>query len=449
MTGQLHLNAFLMGVGHHEAAWRHPATEPADLGSVAHFQRLAQIAERGTFDSVFLADSVQVAGDVEHTAAERFEPLTLLSAIAAATSRIGLIGTVSTGYSEPYNLARQFASLDHISGGRAGWNIVTTAGDRSAQNFGLDGARAHADRYRRATEFVDVATALWDSWEDEAPVRDRASGRYVDPERVHEISHDGEFFRVRGPLNSIRSRQGRPVLVQAGSSEDGKAFAAAHAEAVFTAQQTLGDARDFYRDLKARAVAAGRAPSSIAVLPGIVPVLGATAAEADRLAAELDDLIVPARAVAQLSEMIGVDLSGRPLDAPLPPLPSVERINGAKSRFELVRDLAARERLTLRQLLGRLGGGRGHQVVVGTPERIADHIEQWYAAGAADGFNVMPPLLPSGLEAFVDNVVPELRRRGLFRTEYAGTTLRDHLGFARPENRFAHAQEGEGRSVSA
>jgi FMN-dependent oxidoreductase (nitrilotriacetate monooxygenase family) len=430
---ELHLNAFLMGVGHHEAAWRHPDTDPALVGDVRHFQNLAQTAERGTFDSVFLADGVQVWGDIEHTIAGRFEPLTLLTALAAVTSRIGLIATASTGFSEPYNLARWFSSLDHISGGRAGWNIVTSAGDRAAQNFNRDANTEHAERYQRAAEFLEVTTGLWDSWEDDALVVDKESGVFADPEKVHELNHRGRFFGVRGPLNSVRSPQGRPLLVQAGSSEDGKAFAAAHAEAVFTAQQTFEEARAFYVDLKSR-LAPGRA---VKVLPGIVPILGSTVEEANRLADELDSLIIPVRALRQLSDLIEVDLSGHPLDQPLPPFPPVTKINGAKSRFELVRDLAERERLTLRQLLGRLGGGRGHQVVVGTPEQIADHIQYWFENGAADGFNVMPPLLPSGLTEFVDHVVPELRRRGLFRHEYTGSTLREHYGLPRPASQFA------------
>ncbi len=433
---QLHLNAFLMGVGHHEAAWRHPRTDPALIDDVGHFQNLARTAERGRFDSVFLADGVQVWGDIQHTAAGRLEPITLLTAIAVVTDHIGLIATASTSYSEPYNLARWFSSLDHISNGRAGWNIVTSAGDRAAQNFNRDAAADHAQRYARADEFVDVVSALWDSWQDDALVVDKRSGVFADPSRVHEINHRGRFFGVRGPLNSTRSPQGRPLLVQAGSSEDGRSFAAAHAEAVFTAQQTFEEAQSFYRDLKSRLPGYGRDPDEVKVLPGIVPVLGSTTDEANRLATELDELIVPTRAVAQLTELIGVDLTDHPLDQPLPPFPEVNRINGAKSRFELVRDLAERERLTLRQLIGRLGGGRGHQVIVGTPEHIADHIEHWFTNGAADGFNVMPPLLPSGLAEFVDHVVPELRRRGLFRTDYAADTLRGHYGIARPTNRF-------------
>ncbi|SDI08515.1 FMN-dependent oxidoreductase, nitrilotriacetate monooxygenase family [Actinokineospora alba] len=434
---KLHLNAFLMGVGHHEAAWRHPRTDVSALDSVAHFQNLAKIAERGTFDSVFLADGVQIWGDVRHSIANRFEPVTLLTALAAVTEHIGLIATASTGFSEPYNLARLFASLDHISGGRAGWNIVTTAGDRSAQNFNRDTNFEHARRYERAAEFLEVTTALWDSWEDDALIVDPAAGVYADDTKVHEINHRGEWFCVRGPLNATRSPQGRPLLVQAGSSEDGKAFAARWAEAVFTAQQTFEDATTFYTDLKRLVAKAGRAPEHLKVLPGIVPVLGGTEQEARALAEELDDLIIPTRAVRQLTEMIGIDLTDHPLDEPLPALPPVSHINGAKSRFELVRDLAERERLTLRQLLARLGGGRGHQVVAGTPEQIADHIELWFRNGAADGFNVMAPLLPSGLEDFVETVIPLLRSRGLFRTEYEAKNLRGHYGLPRPESKFA------------
>jgi FMN-dependent oxidoreductase (nitrilotriacetate monooxygenase family) len=437
---ELHLNAFLMGVGHHEAAWRHPRTDPHALDDVTHFQNLARIAERGTFDSVFLADGVQIWGDVRHSIANRFEPVTLLTAIAQVTDHIGLIATASTGFSEPYNLARLFASLDHISGGRAGWNIVTTAGDRAAQNFNKDVNTEHADRYQRADEFLDVVTALWDSWEDDALVVDRESGVYADDGKVHEINHKGRFFSVRGPLNTVRGPQGHPLLVQAGSSEDGKAFAATWAEAVFTAQQTHEEATAFYADLKRRVAAQGRPVDGVKVLPGIVPVLGGTEAEANKLADELTHLIIPARALRQLTELIGIDLTRHPLDAPLPELPPVSHVNGAKSRFELVRDLAARDKLTLRQLLGRLGGGRGHQVVAGTPEQIADHIELWFTTGAADGFNVMAPLLPSGLAEFVDHVVPLLRARGLFRNEYTGRTLREHYGLPRPVSRYAEPQ---------
>lgn len=429
----LHLNLFLLGVGHHEAAWRHPATNPADLGDIGHFQGLARAAEAAGFDSVFLADGVEARPDTAHSLAGHFEPFTLLAALAAVTSRIGLIGTVSTGFTEPYNLARQFASLDHISHGRAGWNIVTSAGDLAARNFNRSANQEHAVRYERADEFLDVVTALWDSWDDDALRLDRGTGTFADPRKVRTIDHVGKHFQVRGPLNIPRGPQGHPLLVQAGSSQDGRGFAARWAEAVFTAQQTLEEGQEFYADLKACAAALGRDPGQLVILPGIVPVIGSTQAEARSLDRELDELIVPARAVGVLSDLLGVDLRDHPLDAPLPP---VTAINGAKSRFELIRDLAERDRLTLRQLVGRLGGGRGHQVVVGTPERIADHIERWYLQGAADGFNVMPPLLPTGLTAFTEHVVPILRTRGLFRSGYSGSTLREHYGLARPANRY-------------
>ncbi|WP_407548025.1 LLM class flavin-dependent oxidoreductase [Streptomyces sp. Pv4-95] len=429
---QLHLNLFLMGVGHHEAAWRHPLTDPSRVSDIAHFQDLARKAEEAAFDSVFLADGLEVRSPVQYGLVNHFEPLTLLSAIAAVTTRIGVIGTASTGFSEPFNLARQFASLDHLSHGRAGWNIVTSAGDRAAQNFSQDANQAHTERYARAAEFLEVTRALWDSWEDGALVLDRETGAYADPSKVHEINHSGAYFRVRGPLNVPRSPQGRPLLVQAGSSEDGKAFAARYAEAVFTAQQTREDAQAFYQDLKRRAAAHGRDPEGLKVLPGIVPVIGSTEAEARALDRELNELITPQRAVAVLSTTLGIDLTDHPLDAPLPPLPPVSAVNGAKSRFELIRDLAEREGLTLRQLIGRLGGGRGHQVFAGTPEQIADFIEEWFREGAADGFNVMPPVLPAGLDAFVDHVLPLLRKRGLFREGYTGSTLREHYGLPLP-----------------
>ena len=436
---QLHLNLFLMGVGHHEAAWRHPRTDPSRLSDIRYFQQLAATAEAAAFDSVFLADGVEGPTPGANSWVSHFEPFTLLSALAVSTERIGLIGTVSTGFTEPYNLARQFASLDHISNGRAGWNIVTSAGDRAAQNFGRSSNQEHATRYQRAAEYLEVAQSLWDSWEDDALLLDRASGLVTAPGKLHELNHRGEHFQVRGPLNIPRGPQGHPLLVQAGSSQDGRDFAARYAEAVFTAQQTLDEGRSFYADLKRRAAALGRDPAGVVVLPGVVPVLGSTEAEAKALDQELDQLINPTRAVHTLSTLLGVDLHDHPLDAPLPPLPPVTAINGAKSRFELVRDLAERDGLTLRQLIGRLGGGRGHQVLAGTPEQVADHIELWFTQGAADGFNVMPPILPEGLELFTEHVVPLLRERGLFRTEYQGATLREHYGLARPANRYAAA----------
>ncbi|WP_106397888.1 LLM class flavin-dependent oxidoreductase [Actinocorallia populi] len=432
---RLHLNAFVMGVGHHEAAWRHPRTDPAATLDVGHYQRIARKAEEGRLDSIFLADGVALAGNVRHNALDHFEPLTLLAAIAAATEHIGLIATASTTYNEPFNLARKFASLDHISGGRAGWNIVTSASEAEARNFGVD-RPGHADRYARADDFLEAAVKLWDSWEDGSVLRDTASGVFADTAKIHEVGHEGPFFRVKGPLNISRGPQGRPLLVQAGSSESGKEFAARWAEAVFTAQQTLAEGKAFYADLKGRLARYGRGAGELLVLPGISPFIGSTEAEAERLQEEFQELINPEYGIAQLSHMTGLDLSGHPLDGPLPDgLP--ETTEGNRSRFELVVGLARREGLTIRGLIGRLAGGRGHRVVAGTPERIADQIQEWFENGAADGFNVMPPYYPGGLDDFVDHVVPILRARGLFRTEYESRTLRGHYGLARPDSRYA------------
>jgi FMN-dependent oxidoreductase (nitrilotriacetate monooxygenase family) len=442
-TREFHLNAFLMNAGHHDAAWRHPRTRPERATDLTYFQELARTAERGKLDSVFLADGLALWGQVRYNVLGGFEPLTLLSALAAVTSRIGLIATVSTTFNEPFHVARKFASLDHISGGRAGWNIVTSGSVNEARNFGLAEHPEHSARYDRAREFVDVATKLWDSWEDDAPVVDRERGIYADAAKVRAIDHAGEHFRVQGPLNVQRSPQGYPLLVQAGSSEDGKEFAAQHAEAVFTAQQTLADGQAFYKDLKSRLPRHGRAPEDLKILPGICPVIGSTEAEAHALEDELTALQIPEYGLAQLSSMLGVDLSGLPLDGPLPELPEERDINGNKSRFTLVAELARRDGLNLRELIARLGGGRGHRVFAGTPEQIADQLEEWFTQGAADGFNIMPPHLPGGLEDFVDHVVPILQSRGLFRTEYTGRTLREHYGLPRPANRLAAAARKE------
>lgn len=436
MTRTLHLNAFLMGVGHHEAAWRHPLTSAPDALTAAHYVRLGQIAERGLLDSVFFADGLAVGPNVHRNTQAVFEPITLLTAIAGATNHVGLIATASTTYNEPYTLARAFASLDRISGGRAGWNIVTSGSDEEAANYGYDRAPVHAGRYGRATEFLDVALTLWDSWEPDAVELDAEAGVFADPAKVHPAEHVGEHFSVAGALNVPGSPQGRPVLVQAGSSESGKEFAAQYAEAVFTAQRTLAEGQEFYADLKGRLAAYGRSPDDLAVLPGIVPFIADTAEEARALEQEFTDLISPDYALRQLSRMLGIDLTDHPLDAPLPPLPTIDRIEGNKSRYQLVRDLAEGEQLTVRELIGRLGGGRGHRTFAGTPEQVADEIQAWFEGGAADGFNVMPPYLPGGLEVFVDRVVPILQQRGLFRTSYAGSTLRENLGLRPHVNRY-------------
>jgi FMN-dependent oxidoreductase (nitrilotriacetate monooxygenase family) len=437
---QLHFNAFLMSSGHHEAAWRLPESDPFASTDLGYWRGLAQIAERAAFDSVFLADSPALRNSAAHRPPGALEPTVLLTAMAVATSHIGLIATASTTYNDPYNLARRFASLDHVSGGRAGWNIVTTAERASAQNFGLEDRPSHRERYERAAEFVDVSTRLWDSWEDGAELGDKAAGRYADVSRIHPVEYAGRYFRVRGPLNVPRSPQGRPLLVQAGSSPDGRAFAARYADAIFTAQQTLADGQEFYADMKRRARQAGRDPDHVKILPGIVPVIGSTEAEAQALCDELEELIIPEYGLAQLSQVLEVPAAILDLDRPLPAdvfgRPQVE---GAQSRFDLITGLARRENLTVRQLISRLGGGRGHRTFTGTPEQVADTIVDWFERGAADGFNVMPAALPAGLQVFAEQVIPILRGRGLFRARYTGRTLREHYGLPRPDSQYAAA----------
>jgi FMN-dependent oxidoreductase (nitrilotriacetate monooxygenase family) len=438
---ELHLNAFLMEAGHHEAAWRLPESNPHADVDLQHWIRLARLAEDARFDSLFLADGPALTGTGEFRPPGQLEPLTLLTALSQATERIGLIATVSTTYNSPYNLARRLASVDHVSGGRAGWNIVTSAGADEAANFGLDDRPDHAARYARADEFLDIAKRLWDSWETEAVLGDKAAGRYADPDRIHRLDHRGEHFKVAGPLNVQRPPQGHPLLVQAGSSEDGKDFAAKHAEAIFTAHQTYERAADFYRDLKARVRAAGRNPDHVVVLPGIVPVIGSTEAEAQARAKQLDDLRIPEYGVRQLAWSLEADPAELALDAPLPDSVVHRRREGSQSRAELIIELAQREQLTVRQILSRLGGGRGHFTFVGTPDQVADTIVAWFEGGAADGFNIMAPALPGDLETFVEQVLPILRGKGLFREEYAGTTLREHYGLPVPANSFHRAAE--------
>jgi FMN-dependent oxidoreductase (nitrilotriacetate monooxygenase family) len=437
MARQLHFNLFLHDTGHHEASWRLPESDPfANLSLAAH-QQLTRVAEAAKFDSVFLADSPVLWGDPGRRPSGKLEPTLLLAALAVNTDHIGLIATASTSYNEPYNLARRFASLDHLSGGRAGWNIVTTAGDPAARNFGLEHQPLHTTRYERADEFLDVSTKLWDSWADDAIVADKVAGVHALRDRVRGIDHRGTFFRVDGPLNVPRSPQAYPLLVQAGSSEDGKEFAAKWAEAVFTAQPTLAESQAFYADLKRRVAAAGRDPDHVVILPGIVPVIGDTQAQARELEAELDRLIGARYAVAQLAQTLRVDPQRLKLDEQLPAdLPDEDEIEGAKSRYTLIVDWARRENLTVRELIGKLGGGRGHRTFTGTPVQVADTIQHYFENGAADGFNIMPAVLPSGIEAFADRVVPILQERGLFRTAYTGSTLREHYGLPRPANRF-------------
>ena len=418
---QLSIAAFMMRHGHHVAAWRHPQTD-LESNPFKVFQQQVRNAERACLDAVFFADSLALTGGVPS-----LEPLTLLSALAASTERIGLIGTATTTYNEPYTVARQFASLDQISDGRAGWNLVTSDNAAEAANFGREQHVAHAARYERAREFHQVVTGLWDSWDADAFINDKQGARLFDPAKLHKLNHRGDHFGVAGPLNVARSPQGRPVVVQAGGSEAGRDLAAATAEVVFTAQPTLAKAQDFYRDIKRRVVAHGRAPESLKIMPGLFAVVGRTQSEADDKFALLQSLIEPKAGLALLGRMIGnFDLSSYPLDGPLPDLPQTQ--DGQRSRQQLLTDLAQGENLTIRQLYERIAGGRGHFTVVGTAEVVADQMQAWFEQEAADGFNFMAPSLPGGLDDFLALVVPELQRRGLFRTAYQGSTLREHLG---------------------
>jgi len=435
MDRQLHFNLFINSRGHHEASWRHPDASALPLTDIRYYQELARKAEAGLFDSIFLADQLAVRDDVERAPRVWLEPITALGALAVTTSRIGLIATASTTYTEPYNLARQFASLDFISGGRAGWNVVTSWSAPAARNYGDDSQVSHAERYARAEEFMQVAKGLWDSWSDDAILDDRAGGRYARPDRIRPIDHAGDFYKVAGPLNIPRGPQGWPVLVQAGSSDTGRRFAARHAEAVFTAHMEKATAQAFYKDLKALAKDVGRSADQIHILPGLSAMIGSTEAEAQRMAQDLNDLADPEVGRKRLSGRFGgFDFSHLPLDTPLTPedFPDPSTVEAARSRTELIVGLVRREGLTLRQLLSKLAGARGHFTFAGTPEQVADLIEDWFTDGAADGFNLMPPLLPTMLDAFVDAVIPILQKRGLFRTEYEGETLRDLYGLARP-----------------
>jgi FMN-dependent oxidoreductase (nitrilotriacetate monooxygenase family) len=439
MKRQLHLNLFIHGRGHHEASWRHPASSPFALTDIRYYQDLARRAEAGLFDSIFLADQLALGEDVDQAARTWLEPVTVLAAVAVSTSRIGMIATASTTYSEPFNLARQFASLDHISNGRVGWNIVTSWLASAAGNFGDKGQVSHADRYTRGEEFMAVVKALWDSWAEDAVIDDRCGGRYARADRIRRINHKGEHYQVAGPLNMPRCPQGRPVLVQAGSSDTGRRFAARHAEAVFTAHMEKSTAQAFYADLKELVAAEGRVPAQVLILPGLSPMIGATETEAQRLAREVNELSDPEVGRKRLSGRFGGhDFSDLPLDRPLSeddfPKPAI--VEAARSRTEVILNYVRRDRPTLRELLATLAGARGHFTFAGTPEQVADLIEDWFTDGAADGFNIMPPLLPSMLDVFNAQVIPLLQQRGLFRTAYDGKTLREHYGLAWPQSAF-------------
>jgi len=433
---QLHLNINILHSGFVPSAWRLPDSDPAAFTDVRHYIRVAQIAEAGKLDAVFLADNAAIVDQIHFRPIPALEPTVLLASIAAATTHIGLIGTASTSYNEPYNIARRFATLDHVSAGRAGWNVVTTADVPSARNFGRDAAPDHAQRYARAAEFTSVVKALWDSWEDDAFIGDKASGRFVDTAKVQPIAHHGEHFSVQGPLNLPRSPQGHPVVVQAGGSADGRELAAHHAEAVFSASQSFEESLAYGRELKARAQALGRGPDAVQVLAGLTTIIGATEAQARRRRDELIDLIPWDYSLARLAGTLGITPDRLKLDERLPDnLALPANGNGNHTFFNATLALARRHGYTVRELIRELAGGGGHRVIVGTPEQIADDIEHWFRHGAADGFNLMPDALPDGLQDFVDGVVPILQRRGMFRTQYEGSTLREHLGLARPQGR--------------
>jgi FMN-dependent oxidoreductase (nitrilotriacetate monooxygenase family) len=434
---QLRLGAFMRPTTIHTGAWRYPGAFPDANFNLAHIRRFARTLERGRFDAFFMADHLAVlnmpieALKRSHTVTS-FDPLTLLPVLAVDTTHLGLIATASTTFEQPYLIARRFASLDHISGGRAGWNVVTTSNPDSALNFGLEEHMEHDERYARAREFVEVVTGLWDSWADDAFERDVESGIYFDPEKLHVLNHKGRYLQVRGPLNVARPVQGWPVIVQAGASEAGRQLAAETAEVVFAAGGHLPDAQAFYADVKSRMETLGRDRDHLKILPGAFVVVGETVDEAREKRARLDSLVYYESAIASLSIALGHDASVFDPDAPLPEIP---QSNASKTSRDRVVAMAKRENLTVRQLAQRLGGYSG-LAFVGTPKTIADSMEEWLIGEGCDGFNVMFPFVPEGLDDFVDKVVPELQRRGLFRREYEGRTLRENLGLPKPRNRF-------------
>ena len=434
---QLRLGAFMRPVSIHTGAWRYPGAFPDANFNLTHLKRFIQTLERARFDAFFMADHLAVLNmPVEalkrsHTVSS-FEPFTLLAALSQSTEHIGLVATASTTFDEPFHIARRFASLDHISNGRAGWNIVTTSNPDAALNFGREEHLAHDDRYARAREFYDVVTGLWDSWADDAFIRDQETGIFFDTEKLHALNHKGEFLSVRGPLHIARPVQGWPVIVQAGSSEPGRELAAATAEVVFAVPPNLAEGQRFYADVKGRMQKYGRDRDHMKILPGAFVVVGDTVEEARAIRAKLDSLVHYESAIASLSIALGSDASKFDPDGPLPPIPET---NDGKSSRERAIKLAEREGLTVRQLAQRLGGYSG-LAFVGTAQTIADEMQEWLETEGSDGFNIMFPWLPGGLDAFADKVVPELQRRGIFRREYEGSTLRENLGLPRPANRF-------------
>ena len=439
---QLRLGAFFNPTGHHVASWRHPNAQ-ADAGiNFKHYVEIAQTAERAKFDMVFLADNIGVR-EAKMEALSRsaqyianFEPITLISALAAVTSRIGLTCTASTSYNEPFHIARKFASLDHITGGRAGWNLVTSGQDVEAYNFNREAHYGHAERYERANEFAEIVKALWDSWDDDAFMRDKTSGQFFDPAKMHFLHHKGKHFQVRGPLNIPRSPQGHPVIVQAGTSDDGMDVAARFAEVIFSANLTIESCQKYFREVKTRAADKfGRNPDHLKVMPGLSVYVGRTEEEANEKYDYQNSLMHPVVAREILSTVLGgVDLTPYPFDGPLPD--NLPMSNASQSTFKYVTELAKEKNMTMRQIAQVVAGARAKLVIKGSPQQVADMMEQWYVEEAADGFNIMPPYLPGALDDFVELVIPELQRRGLFRTEYVGRTLREHLGLPRPPSRY-------------
>jgi FMN-dependent oxidoreductase (nitrilotriacetate monooxygenase family) len=431
VTRQMRLGVFVQTPGHHVAGWRHPDAVADGWPNLGLMRHIAATAERGKFDMFFLGDGFATGYGEHPSTIGKFEPLTLLSALAMTTSKLGLAATGSTTYAEPYHVARGFASLDHLSGGRAGWNVVTTAYAKSSAVFGRQHP-PHAERYAIAGEFVEACRILWDSWDDDAFVADKKTGQFVRPGSLHVPAFQGKYFNVQGGLNVPRPPQGHPVLIQAGSSGPGQALAARIADVVFTAQNDMSEAKAFYDTVRAQVARFGRLPDDVRIMPGVFPVIGRTEREAQATFAELNRNIDMAQGYTVLSERLGADMSVYPMDGPVPEVPETEHL---KSRAALLVGMARRDKLTLRELLYRVAAARGHLLLVGTPVLIANTLQTWFEAEAADGFNVMPPFFPGQFDAFVDGVVPILQARGLFRTDYAGTTLRDHLGLPRPAGR--------------
>jgi len=441
--GQMKLGAFFHPTGHHVASWLHPDAQIDAGTNFRHYVELAQMSEAAKFDLMFLADALAIRdGNLEALSRwpqymAYFEPITLLSGIAGLTERIGLVSTATTSYNEPYNVARKFASLDHISGGRAGWNVVTSANLSEAFNFGREEHYEHGERYDRALEFTEVVFGLWDSWDDDAFLRDRATGRYFDPSKLHTLNHKGEHFSVRGPLNVARPPQGHPVIFQAGSSDVGRELAARTAEAVFTPQHSLEGAQAFYSDLKGRMAKYGRSPDHLKVMPGLNPIVGRTEQEAREKHEYLQSLIHPDVGLELLSNALaGFDLRPYDLDGPLPDAVFGVVPKGSTTSFSNVLRWAREEHLTIRQLYQRFAGARGQRTVIGTAAQIVDQMEEWFVNRGVDGFLIQPSHLPGGLRDFIALVIPELQERGLFRTEYEGPTLRDQLGLPRPRSRY-------------